>query len=84
MSKASLIYVSKDLTQAVNKELYSFIWKGKDKVKRLTLINDIENGGLEMLDIKSMVLAQRTMCLKKYFLSYSEINRGDVHFAVSF
>ena len=70
MSKASLIYVSKDLIQAVNKELYSFIWKGKDKVKRLALINDIENGGLKMLDIESMVLAQRTMCLKKFIEDY--------------
>lgn len=70
MSKASLIHVSKDLIQAVNKELYSFIWKGKDKVKRLALINDIENGGLKMLDIESMVLAQRTMCLKKYIEDY--------------
>ena len=70
MSKASLIYVSKDLIQAVNKELYSFIWKGKDKVKRLALINDIENGGLKMLDIESMVLAKRTMCLKKYIEDY--------------
>jgi len=33
MLKASLIHVSKDLLQAVNKELYSFIWKGKDKVR---------------------------------------------------
>ena len=70
MSKASLIHVSKDLIQAVNKELYSFIWKAKDKVKRLALINNIENGGLKMLDIESMVLAQRTMCLKKYIEDY--------------
>ena len=34
MPKAALIYVSKDPIQAVNKELYSFIWNGKDKVKR--------------------------------------------------
>ncbi|KAL9988158.1 hypothetical protein ACROYT_G002566 [Oculina patagonica] len=70
MSKASLIHVSKDLIQAVNKELYSFIWKGKDKVKRLALINCIENGGLKMLDIESMVLAQRIMCVKKYIEDY--------------
>ena len=70
ISKASLIYVSKDLIQAVNKELYSFIWKGKDKVKRLALNNDIENRGLKMIDIESMGLAQRTMCLKKYIEDY--------------
>lgn len=66
MSKASLIHSSNDLIQAVNKELYNFIWKGKDKKKRLALIEDIEYGGLKMLDIESMVLAQRTMYLKKY------------------
>ena len=38
MSKASLIPVSSELIKEVNKELYSFIWKGKDKVKRSTLI----------------------------------------------
>ena len=37
-----------------------------DKIKRLALINDVEYGGLKMLDIESMILAQRTMCLKKY------------------
>ena len=31
MSKATFIYVSKDLMQAVKKELYDFIWNGKDK-----------------------------------------------------
>ena len=50
MSKAAFIYVSNDLIHDVNKELYSFIWNGKDKVKRSALINDIEQGGLRMLD----------------------------------
>ncbi len=46
--------------------LLNFIWNGKDKVKRLALINDIEHGGLKMLDIEYMINAQRIMCLKKY------------------
>ena len=33
------------------------IWNGKDKVKRLALIFDIEMGGLKMLDIQSMISA---------------------------
>jgi len=45
MSKAFLIHVSNDLIQAANKEFFSFIWKGKDKIKRCALINDIEYGG---------------------------------------
>lgn len=55
MSRASLVPVSKDLIQEVNKELYNFIWKGKDNVKRVSLlISEIEFDGLRMLDIDSM------------------------------
>ena len=70
MAKASLVHVSKDLIQEVNKELYNFIWRGKDKVKRVSLINEIEFGGLKMLDIESMLKTQRVMCLKKYIEDY--------------
>ena len=70
MSKALLIPVSSELIKEVNKELYSFIWKGKDKVKRSALISDIEDGGLKMLDLESMISAQRVMCLKKYVENY--------------
>ena len=43
MSKATLIHVANDLVQAMNKDFYNFIWSSKDKVKRLALINDINN-----------------------------------------
>ena len=56
MSKATLIPVSSELIKEVNKELYSFIWKGKDKFKRSALINDSEDGGLKMLDPESMIM----------------------------
>ena len=67
LSKAALISVSNDLMKQINKLIYGFIWKGNDKIKRSALINDIENGGLKMLDIESMISAQRVMALKKYF-----------------
>jgi len=67
LSKAALISVSKDLTKEINKLIYGFIWKGNDKIKTSALINDIENGGLKMLDTESMISAQRVMALKKYF-----------------
>ena len=67
LSKAALISVSNDLIKEINKLIYGFIWKGNDKIKRSALINDIDNGGLKMLDIESMISAQRVMALKKYF-----------------
>ena len=38
MYRASLICMHKDIVIEVNKLLYQFIWKGKDKVKRLALL----------------------------------------------
>ena len=71
MYKASLISVSEDLIKDVNKLLYGFIWKGNDKIKRTALINDIENGGLKMLDIQSMILSQRVIALKRFIENYN-------------
>ena len=71
MSKAALIPVPRELIKEVNRELYTFIWKGKDKIKRSALINEIEDGGLKMLDIESMVSARRIVSLKKYTEDYA-------------
>ena len=40
-------------------------------IKRLALINDTEYEGLRMLDFESMILAQRTMCLKRLIEDYA-------------
>ena len=37
-----------------------------DKIKRAPLINTIENGGLKMPDIESMIKAQRILCIEKF------------------
>ena len=55
MAKATLIPVSSEFIKEVNKELYSFIWKGKDKVKCSALINDIKAGSLKTLDFESNI-----------------------------
>ena len=66
MSKAALIAVTDDLIKEIITLIYRFIWKGNDKIKRTALINDIKEGGLKMLDIQSMILAQRVMLLKRF------------------
>ena len=71
MFRASVIPVSKELIKEANSVLYNFIWNGKDKVKRLALISDIEMGGLKMLDIQFMICAKRVTCLKKLLEDYS-------------
>jgi len=59
-----------DFVKRINELLYSFIWKGKDKVKRAALINSIDEGGLTMPDGASMISTQRILCIKKYLDAY--------------
>ncbi|CAH3024508.1 unnamed protein product, partial [Porites evermanni] len=66
LNKAALISVPEDQVKEISKLIYHFIWKGNDKIKRSALINDINDGGLKMLDIHSIICAQRVMVLKNY------------------
>lgn len=70
MFRASVIPIPNDLVKEVNSIFYTFIWNGKDKVKRCALISDIDKGGLKMLDIESMISARRVICLKKFLEDY--------------
>ena len=48
-----------------NKLTFNFIWKGKEKVKRSTLISDIEDGGLKAPHLNSIIETQRILCRSK-------------------
>ena len=66
MYRAGLVCIHKDIIKEVNKILFNFIWKGKDKVKRSVLISDEENGGLRAPHLESIIRTQRIMCCKKF------------------
>ena len=42
----SLLPTPKKLIQELNKVLFKFLWKGRDKVKRVSVINEYDEGGL--------------------------------------
>ena len=64
--RASLISTKKDFIKRINHLFYSFIWKGKDMIKRTALIGPYHEGGLKMPNAESMISAQRVLCIKKY------------------
>ena len=64
--RVALISNKKEFIKKINTLLYSFVWKGKDKVKRTAFINPIDKGGLKMPNIESMISAQRIICIKRY------------------
>ena len=45
--RASFICMDKEFVNDVNKIIFDFIWKTKDKVKHHVLVGDIEDGGLK-------------------------------------
>ena len=66
MYRASLISFDKDIIKSINSVIFNFVWKGKDKIKRLALISSYEDGGLKMPHPESLVTTQRIACIKKY------------------
>ena len=68
-----LVYVSSllptplKIIKQVNHIIFTFLWNGKDKVTRLSTINTLEEGGIKMIDIESMIKALRLAWLKRIF-----------------
>jgi hypothetical protein len=55
-----------EFIEYLNDLAYNFVWSNKpNKIKRLTLIADYEDGGLKMLDIPSFLKAQKAMWVKR-------------------
>ena len=63
----SLLPTPKEIIKALNQLLYKFLWKGVDKVKILSTINEYEKGGLKMVDLECMIKSLRLAWLKRIF-----------------
>ena len=58
--------INKGTIKESNTLIHNFIWNGKDKIKRLALINDYENGGLNAFHLESLIQAHRIQCIEKF------------------
>ena len=65
MRISCLISENKEFVKDVNKIIFNFIWKGKDKVKLLDLISDIVDGGLKDPHLDSITETHRVLCCKR-------------------
>ena len=54
---SSLLPTPANIIKQVEHIIYTFLWKGKDKMTRLSAVNKFEGGGIKMIDIDSMVKA---------------------------
>jgi len=55
---ASILNVPEEVARTVKTKLFSFLWKNKrDEIKRIGLYQDLERGGIRMVDIDTMFKA---------------------------
>ena len=66
MYRAGSICIDKEVIAEANKIIFDFIWKGKDKVKRTSLIGDTKDGGMEAPHLESIIKTQRIMVCKRF------------------
>ena len=52
---ATLLHTPEHIIKRFNTILFKFLWRSKDKVKRIKVIQDMKNGGLNMIDLQSFI-----------------------------
>ena len=57
---SSLFPKPEHIIKELNQLLYKFLWKGNDKVTKASAINNYEEGGIKIIDIKSLI---KSLCL---------------------
>lgn len=60
-----------NFTNKINKILYGFIWNKTERIKRNTLIGDVDMGGVGMIDIDTHFSALQTTYVKRILYSDS-------------
>ena len=64
---SSVLPTPKNIIKEPNRLIYKFLWNGKDKVTRVSVIYNYEGGRLNMVDIESMIKSLRLSWLKRIF-----------------
>ena len=69
---ASMVQIPETCFQEVIKVAYEFIWKGPDRIKRQVMVKSLEEGGLKMICLKSLIQAQKVKWINRVFSSNSK------------
>jgi hypothetical protein len=57
--------LQEDVIKELNTLLFKFVWDGKEKVKRKTIINDYENGGMKMINLPIFLQSLKFSWIKR-------------------
>ena len=67
--KTNFVPPPQDFITQFNKIIFSFIWNGSAKVKKLAMIADYENGGLKVPDLDIIMRTQRVMWVRRFLVT---------------
>ena len=56
---SSIIETPPEIIKQMEKMIYKFLWEGPDKVTRLSVINTLENGEMNLTDLELHIKALR-------------------------
>ena len=56
-----------EFIKQLNTIIYKFLWKGTDKIARLAAVNELEYGGLNLIDLETYVKSSRLAWLGRIF-----------------
>ena len=72
MYAATFVFINKETLDKIEALLFDMIWKNKKHhLKKATLMASIDNGGLKMPDIKSMLKSIEISTIKRFSLQNS-------------
>jgi len=65
---ANCLHVPNHIVKKVNKQLFTFVWNsGTEKVKRKTTTGNLEQGGLQMVDLEHQIAALKIKWISRLY-----------------
>ena len=55
----TILETPEEIIKRMERMIYKFLWKEPDKVTRLSFINSLQNGGLNLTDLETQIKALR-------------------------
>ena len=62
---ASVLDVPSSVTKRIKDMFFDFLWGKRDRIKRSVLVNDIMNGGINMLDIDKFLMSLKAVWVSR-------------------
>ena len=68
-----LDYPNDETIKLLNKSIFHFIWNKRDRIKRNTMIGNISEGGISLIDIKSKIKSLKASWVGKIYSSNASL-----------